>query len=61
MLNIKGASEVMADDMNDAAMRLGAATMMLASAHNAVYRHVAQVTQAQREPSIGEEPGAEGS
>lgn len=60
MLNIKGASEVMADDMNDAAMRLGAATMMLASAHNAVYRRAAQVTQAQMQPGTGEEPGALG-
>ena len=31
MTNIKGASEAMADDMYDAAMRLGAAEMMLAS------------------------------
>lgn len=50
MLNIKGASEVMADDMNDAAMRLGAATMMLTSAHHAVYNRAAQ--EAQTDPGI---------
>jgi hypothetical protein len=47
MRNIKGASEVMADDMVDAAMRLGAAEMMLASASHAVRKHAAQLTQAQ--------------
>jgi hypothetical protein len=56
MLNIKGASEVMADDMNDAAMRLGAATMMLTSAHDAVYNRAAQ--EAQTDPGIGGEPDA---
>ena len=47
MTNIKGASEAMADDMYDAAMRLGAAEMMLASASYAVHKHAAQLTQAQ--------------
>ena len=47
MQNIKGASEAMADDMYDAAMRLGAAEMMLASASYAVHKHAAQLTQAQ--------------
>jgi hypothetical protein len=47
MMNIKGASEVMADDMLDAAMRLGAAEMMLASASHAVQKHAAQLAQAQ--------------
>ena len=47
MLNIEGASEAMADDMYDAAMRLGAAEMMLASASYAVHKHAAQLTQAQ--------------
>ena len=41
MLNIKGAGEVMADDMHDAAMKLGAAAMMLASANNAVHKRAA--------------------
>ena len=47
MMNIKGASEVMADDMLDAAMRLGAAEMMLASASHALHKHTAQLTHAQ--------------
>jgi hypothetical protein len=38
MLNIKSASETMAHDMHEAAMNLGAAAMMLASASSAVYR-----------------------
>ena len=41
MLHIKGAGEVMTDDMHDAAMKLGAAAMMLASASNAVHRRAA--------------------
>jgi hypothetical protein len=45
MLNIKGASEAMADDMHDAAMRLGTAAMMLASASNAVHKRAGQLTQ----------------
>jgi hypothetical protein len=61
MQNIKGASEVMEDDMHDAAMKLGAAAMMLASASHAVYRHAVQLTQAQAQPHTGKEPGAEGS
>jgi hypothetical protein len=59
MLNIRGASEAMAHDMYDAAMKLGAAAMMLASASNAVYRHAVQPAPTQ--PDSGEEPGAEGS
>ena len=45
MLNIKGASEAMEDDMHDAAMKLGAAAMMLASATNMVHKRGAQLTQ----------------
>jgi hypothetical protein len=41
MMNIKGAGEAMADDIYDAAMKLGAAEMMLASASNAVHKHAA--------------------
>ncbi len=47
MLTIKGATEAMADDMHDAAMRLGAAEMMLASASHAVHKHAVQLRQAQ--------------
>lgn len=50
MLNIKGASEAMADDMHDAAMRLGAAAMMLASASNAVHKHATHPAQAEAQP-----------
>ena len=55
MMNIKGATEAMADDMHDAAMRLGAAGMMLASASNAVYRRAFELAQAQPEPGTGGE------
>jgi hypothetical protein len=46
MQNINGAREAMAQDMRDAAMKLGAAGMMLASASNAVQRRAAQLPQA---------------
>src|SRR5215469_3614119 len=49
--NIKGASEAMAHDRHDAAMRLGAAEMMLASASQVVHKHAAALTQAQTRPS----------
>jgi hypothetical protein len=39
MQHIKDASEAMAHDMRDAAMRLGVAEMMLASASYAVHKH----------------------
>lgn len=55
MMNIKGATDAMADDMHDAAMRLGAAEMMLASASNAVYRRAFQPAQAQRQPGAAED------
>ena len=61
MRNIKGAGEVMADDMHEAAMRLGAAEMMLASASYAVHKHAGQLAQAPAQPDTGEGPGAEGS
>ena len=60
MRNIKGAGEVMADDMHEAAMRLGAAEMMLASASYAVHKHAGQLAQAPAQPDTGERPG-EGS
>ena len=56
MMNIKGASEVMADDMHDAAMKLGTAGMMLASASNAVYRRAIQLRQVPAQRDTGEEP-----
>jgi hypothetical protein len=61
MQNIKGASEAMAHDMHDAAMRLGAAEMMLASASHVVHKHAAALTQAQTHPDTGAEPDGEGS
>jgi hypothetical protein len=42
MLSIEGARNAMADDINDAAMKLGAAAMMLASANHAVHRQAGQ-------------------
>ena len=61
MQKIKGASETMAHDMGDAAMRLGSAAMMLASASNVVYKRAFELTQVQTQPDTAEEPGAEGS
>jgi hypothetical protein len=61
MQNIKDAGEAMAGDMHEAAMRLGAAEMMLASASYAVRRHAGQLAQAPGQPGTGEGLGAEGS
>ena len=61
MAHIRGASEAMAHDMYDAAMKLGAAAMMLASAGNVVYKRAFQLTQAPTQPDTGQESGAEGS
>jgi hypothetical protein len=60
MLNIRGATEVMAQDMHDAAMKLGTAGLMLASASNAVYRRAFPLTEVQTQLDTGEEPGSEG-
>jgi hypothetical protein len=57
MQHIAGAREAMAHDMHDAAMRLGAAEMMLASASYAVHQHAA----AQVRPDTGAQPGGEGA
>jgi hypothetical protein len=54
MLNIKDAREAMAHDMHVAAMRLGAAAMMLASASHAVHRRAAERAQGQARPGSGE-------
>jgi hypothetical protein len=56
MLNIKDAGEVMADDMHGAAMRLGAAAMMLASASHMVHKRAAEPAQGQTRPGSGEPP-----
>ena len=61
MQTIKDAGEAMAGDMHEAAMRLGAAEMMLASASYAVRRHAGQLAQAPGQPGTGEGLGAEGS
>ena len=60
MQNIKGAGEAMAEDMHEAAMRLGAAEMMLASASYAVRKRTGQPTQAPAQPDGGERLRAEG-
>jgi hypothetical protein len=61
MQNIRRASEAMAHDMHDAAKRLGAAEMMLASASYAVHNHAAALPQAPAQPDTGAEPGGEGA
>ena len=50
MMNIRDAREAMAHDMYDAAMKLGAAEMMLASASYAVYGHAFQLSPVQAQP-----------
>jgi hypothetical protein len=61
MQNIKDAAEAMTGDMREAAMRLGTAEMMLASASYAVRRHAGQLVQAPARPDTGGGLGAEGS
>jgi len=56
MMNIRGASEAMPHDMYDAAMKLGAAAMMLASASYAVYSRAFQLTPAPVQPDTGKDP-----
>ena len=56
MQHIQGAREAMAHDMLDAAMRLGAAQMMLASASYVVRKHAA----AQDQRGNGTGPGEGG-
>jgi hypothetical protein len=56
MLTIREAGETMADDMHGAAMRLGAAAMMLASASHAVNRRAAELAPGQTPPGSGEAP-----
>ena len=54
---IEAGREAMAHDMYDAAMRLGAAEMMLASASHAVHRHAAALAQVQTQPGTGAQQG----
>jgi len=61
MQHIQAGREAMAHDMHDAAMRLGAAEMMLASASHAVHKHAAALPQAPTQPDSGTEPGGEGA
>ena len=61
MQTIEAGREAMAHDMYDAAMRLGAAEMMLASASNMVHKHAAALPQAQAQPGTGTEQGGETS
>jgi hypothetical protein len=53
MQAIEAGREAMAHDMYDAAMRLGAAEMMLASARYAVHKHATALLQTQ--PGTGAE------
>ena len=57
---IEAGRDAMAHDMHDAAMRLGAAEMMLASASHAVHNHAATLRQAPTQPNTGAEPDGEG-
>ena len=50
MQTIEAGREAMAHDMYDAAMWLGAAEMMLASASHAVHKHAAALPQVQTQP-----------
>lgn len=56
MRNIKDAGEAMAGDMHGAAMRLGVAAMILASATHAVHKRAAERTQGQTRQGGGEAP-----
>jgi predicted short-subunit dehydrogenase-like oxidoreductase (DUF2520 family) len=58
---IEAGREAMARDMYDAAMRLGAAEMMLASASHAVREHAAALPQVQTQPGTAAEQGGEGA
>ena len=56
---IEAGREAMAHDMYDAAMRLGAAEMMLASARYAVHKHAAALLDVQTQPGTGAGQGGE--
>ena len=57
MRNIAGASEAMGSDMHHAAMQLGAAEMMLASASNAVRGQAARLTNVPAQADTGDSLG----
>jgi hypothetical protein len=61
MRNIKDSKRGDAGDMQEAAMRLGTAEMMLASASYAVRKHAGQLAQAPAQPDTGEGLGAGGA
>lgn len=61
MLTIKDAGEAMATDMRHAAMKLDTATMMLASARNAVHKHAGRLADVPAQPTIGEPAPGDGS
>ena len=61
MQTIEAGREAMAHDMYDAAMRLGAAEMMLASVSHAVHKHAAVLPQVQAQPGTAAEQGGEGA
>ena len=61
MQTIEAGREAMAHDMYDAAMRLGAAEMMLASASHAVRKHAAALPHVQTQPGTAAEQGGEGA
>jgi hypothetical protein len=61
MQTIEAGRKAMARDMYDAAMRLGAAEMMLASASHAVRKHAAALPQVQTQPGTAAEQGGEGA
>jgi hypothetical protein len=61
MQNIEAGRAAMAHDMHDAAMRLGVAEMMLASASYVIHQHAAALPQAQTQPDASPEPGGEGT
>ena len=61
MRNIRDAGEAMAGDMQEAAMRLGTAEMMLASASYALRRQAGQLARPPARPDTAEGLDAEGS
>ena len=58
---IEAGREAMAHDMVDAAMRLGAAEMMLASASHTVHKHAAALPPVRTQPGTAAEQGGEGA
>ena len=61
MQTIEAGRQAMAHDMYDAAMRLGAAEMMLASASHILHKHAAALPQVQTQPGAAAEQDGEGA